>query len=85
MEQVSAGVRLRLGCGDTDDADGLCEDHDGFLEARWDGLGPSVIENGFKIGVASDFWNRYAEDIELARGLGAWGTMNSHWIRNAMR
>jgi len=40
-------------------------------KARWDDLGPSVIEGGFKIGVASDFWNRYEEDIMLAKGLGA--------------
>ena len=40
-------------------------------QARWDDLGPSVIEGGFKIGVASDFWNRYEEDIMLAKGLGA--------------
>ena len=40
-------------------------------QARWDDLGPSVIEGGFKIGVASDFWNRYEEDILLAKGLGA--------------
>ena len=39
-------------------------------QARWDDLGPSVIEGGFKIGVASDFWNRYEEDILLAKGLG---------------
>ena len=30
-----------------------------------------MIEGGFKIGVASDFWNRYEEDIMLAKGLGA--------------
>ena len=41
------------------------------VQARWDDLGPSVIEGGYKIGVASDFWNRYEEDILLAKGLGA--------------
>lgn len=67
---MRAGVRLRFGLGATDDLDGMCEEHDGFVEARWDDLGPSVIEEGFKIGLASDFWNRYEEDIQLAKGLG---------------
>lgn len=67
---MSAGVRLRFGLGATDDVDGMNEDHDGFIETRWDGLGPSVIEEGFRIGLASDFWNRYEEDVQLAKELG---------------
>lgn len=39
--------------------------------ARWKRAGPSVIEKGYKIGISSDFWNRYEEDIALAKGLGA--------------
>ena len=81
--EVQAGVRLRFGFGATDDADGLREDHDGFVEARWDALGPSVIEKGFKIGTASDFWNRYEEDIQLAKDLGvqSWGsTQFNEWF-----
>jgi len=39
--------------------------------ARWERAGPSVIEKGYKIGISSDFWNRYEEDIALAKGLGA--------------
>ena len=48
-----------------------------LAQARWDDLGPSVIEGGFKIGVASDFWNRYEEDIMLAKGLGTRADGNS--------
>lgn len=43
----------------------------GFLESVLEGVGPSVIEKGYKIGISSDFWNRYEEDIQLAQDLGA--------------
>ena len=36
-----------------------------------DRLGPSVIQKGFKIGISSDFWNRFESDIQLAKNLGA--------------
>jgi len=75
--QVKANVRLRFGFGSTDDADAMCEDHGDFVEARWDELGPSVIEEGYKIGMASDFWNRYEEDIQLAKGLGVMNDASS--------
>lgn len=35
------------------------------------GAGPSVIEKGYKIGISSDFWNRYEEDIQLTKDIGA--------------
>lgn len=43
----------------------------GFVESVLEGVGPSVIEKGYKIGISSDFWNRYEEDIQLAQDLGA--------------
>ncbi len=30
-----------------------------------------MIQKGYKIGISSDFWNRYEEDIQLAQDLGA--------------
>jgi len=32
QKKVRTGIRLRLGLGDTDDADGLEENHDEFVE-----------------------------------------------------
>jgi hypothetical protein len=52
------------------------------MQARWDDLGPSVIEGGYKIGVASDFWNRYEEDIMLAKGLGASRSWNAAALKS---
>jgi len=40
------------------------------LEVNWRKLGPSVIVKASKIGKASDFWNRYKEDIQRAKDLG---------------
>ena len=53
-----------------------------------------MIEGGYKIGVASDFWNRYEQDIMLAQGLGArrssqpaapWSCTPSHCARGSAR
>ena len=41
-----------------------------FSGCRWEKLGPSVIEKGYRIGCSSDFWNRYEEDIGIAKDLG---------------
>ena len=41
-----------------------------FIGCRWEKLGPSVIEKGYRIGCSSDFWNRYEEDIGIAKDLG---------------
>ena len=48
-------------------ADHQCEAYDGHDEIRdvWERVRGIVAR-----GKATDFWNRYAEDIELARGLG---------------
>ena len=41
------------------------------VEAKWPKLGPSKIQKNSRIGKASDFWNRYEEDILLAKDIGA--------------
>lgn len=41
-----------------------------MFDCRWEKLGPSVIEKGYRIGCSSDFWNRYEEDIGIAKDLG---------------
>lgn len=41
-----------------------------LVGCRWEKLGPSVIEKGYQIGCSSDFWNRYEEDIGIAKDLG---------------
>ncbi len=40
------------------------------VEAKWPKLGPSKIQKNERIGIASDFWNRYEEDILLAKDIG---------------
>ena len=40
------------------------------VEAKWPKLGPSKIVNNTRIGCASDFWNRYEQDIQLAKDIG---------------
>lgn len=42
----------------------------GVMESTKMGAGPSVIEKGYKIGISSDFWNRYEEDIQLTKDIG---------------
>ena len=41
------------------------------VQVKWPKLGPSKIVKNFRIEKASDFWNRYEQDIQLAKDLGA--------------
>ena len=41
-----------------------------LIEAEFPKLGPSKIQKNARIGKASDFWNRYEQDIKLAADLG---------------
>ena len=41
-----------------------------LIEAKFPKLGPSTIQKNARIGKASDFWNRYEQDIKLAADLG---------------
>ena len=45
-----------------------------MVEAKWPKLGPSKIQKNARIGIASDFWNRYEEDILLAKDIGPTST-----------
>jgi hypothetical protein len=49
---------------------GFCNWSGPLIGCRWEKLGPSVIEKGYRIGCSSDFWNRYEEDIGIAKSLG---------------
>ena len=40
------------------------------VEAKFPKLGPSKIQKNARIGLASDFWNRYEQDILLAKDIG---------------
>ena len=42
-----------------------------YVQVKWPKLGPSKIVKNFRIEEASDFWNRYEQDIQLAKDLGA--------------
>ena len=41
-----------------------------MVSCHMEKLGPSTIQKGFKIGVASDFWHLYEDDIAKAAELG---------------
>ena len=70
QKQVHVNMRLRLSAGNMTDwhepgtADGT------VVEAKWPKLGPSKIVKNTRIGKASDFWNRYEQDIQLAKDIG---------------
>jgi hypothetical protein len=70
QKHVHINLRLRLSAGTMTDwnqpgtADGT------VVEAKWPKFGPSKIVKNTRIGIASDFWNRYKEDIQLAKDIG---------------
>lgn len=71
QKSAYANINLRFTTGDLHDNWGSPGSLDQALyEARFREKGPSVIMKGFKIGVGSDFWNLYEDDIKLAAGLG---------------
>ena len=47
-----------------------------LIEAEFPKLGPSKIQKNARIGKASDFWNRYEQDIKLAADLGTKACQN---------
>ena len=66
-----ANISLRFTAGDMADNWGSPGALDStMLEARFREIGPSIIQKGYKIEEASDFWNLYENDIKLAAGLG---------------
>ena len=72
-EQKAAhvNVNLRLSAGALPEWDTPSASGDGVVAATWENLGPSKIVGDQRIGVASDFWNRYEEDIQLAKDIRA--------------
>ena len=69
-EQKAAhvNVNLRLSPGELPEWDTPSATDAAVVAATWEKLGPSKIVKNQRIGVASDFWNRYEEDIQLAKG-----------------
>ena len=53
------------------------------FEAKYPKLGPSKIVKNTRIGKASDFWNLYERDIQLAADLGK-NTTASHASRDSL-
>ena len=69
QKMVAVDVKLSLSSGDTSGLDPA--NHDGtMVHSSWNRLGKSVVMNNERIGVSSDFWNNYAQDIRLAKELG---------------
>lgn len=72
QEQKSAHINfnLRLSTGCMTDFHEPGTDTGSLIEAEFPKLGPSKIQKNARIGKASDFWNRYEQDIKLAADLG---------------
>lgn len=69
QKMVAFDARLSLSTGNVSGLDR--RQHDGTtMHATWRKLGKSVIKNAEMIGVSSDFWNNYEQDIKLAKDLG---------------
>lgn len=64
-------INLRLSPGELPDWDTPSSTDAPVVAATWENLGPSKTVKNQRIGVASDFWNRYEEDIQLAKDLSA--------------
>ncbi|DBB01829.1 hypothetical protein WJX77_006999 [Trebouxia sp. C0004] len=70
QKTVAVDLKLSLSSGDTSGLDPA--NHDGtMVHSSWNRLGKSVVMNNERIGVSSDFWNNYAQDIRLAKELGS--------------
>ncbi len=71
QKQVHVNLRLRLSAGNMTEWNEPGTFDGTIVEAKWPKLGPSKIVKNTRIGEASDFWNRYEQDIQLAKDLGA--------------
>ena len=83
-EQKAAhvNVNLRLSPGELPEWDTPSPTAATVVAATWEKLGPSKIVKNQRIGVASDFWNRYEEDIQLAKDLSAASSTLKQQVRN---
>ena len=72
QEQKSAHInlRLRLSTGCMTDFQEPGTNTGSTFEAKFPKLGPSKIVKNSRIGMASDFWNLFERDIQLAADLG---------------
>ena len=70
QKQVHVNLRLRLSAGNMTDWNEPGTAKGTVVEAKWPKLGPSKIVKNTRIGKASDFWNRYEQDIQLAKDIG---------------
>ena len=71
QKSAYANINLRFTAGDLHDTWGAPGTLDSTLVGtRFREMGPSVIQKGYKIEEASDFWNLYESDIQLAADLG---------------
>ena len=72
QEQKSAHInlRLRLSTGCMTDFQEPGTNTGSTFEAKFPKLGPSKIVKNTRIGKASDFWNLYERDIQLAADIG---------------
>ncbi|KAK9840609.1 hypothetical protein WJX81_004313 [Elliptochloris bilobata] len=70
-EQKAAHINLnlRVSPGELPEWDTPSANDALIAAVTWEKLGPSKIVKNQRIGVASDFWNRYEEDIQLAKDL----------------
>ena len=72
QEQKSAHInlRLRMSTGCMTDFQEPGTNTGSTFEAKFPKLGPSKIVKNTRIGKASDFWNLYERDIQLAADIG---------------
>jgi beta-glucosidase/6-phospho-beta-glucosidase/beta-galactosidase len=69
QKPVSVDLRLRLSTDDLTQPD-VFDDYNESVQTIWRNAGPSIIQNGYKCGNGSDFWNMYEQDIKLAKDVG---------------
>ncbi len=73
QKMIAFDLKLSLSSGDTSGLDP--SNNDGTtVHSSWNRMGKSVVMNNERIGVSSDFWNNYAQDIRLAKELGMHNT-----------
>ncbi|CAL8471442.1 g10984 [Coccomyxa elongata] len=70
QKQAHINLRLRLSPGKMTDWNEPGTAEGTVVEAKLPKLGPSKIVKNTRIGVASDFWNRYEQDIQLSKDIG---------------
>jgi len=70
QKQAHINLRLRLSAGEITDFHEPGTNTGSLISAKFPKLGPSKIVKNMRIGKASDFWNLYYKDIQLAADIG---------------